>query len=602
MVFRYLLPTRPLCPANRSTEVATSTIMDRVRGFFWRIGGWRLHRTLITPLNLSYGDLLFLILTVAVELAFLINPLTRLSTSVTSAARTIGTAVQLHMAALLIPLTKNNNILHYLFNISFERGLAWHRWLSRWTVFLTTLHLIGELSIFAVSRFGDLSAMISFGAMGTMMLLSFSPIRRHAYELFSRPHLFLFPVVYLFAFIHQASTILFTIGPLLLYLADWVMRRRRGRHATVESVEALTLPGAKAGDKSKDGRTIYEIRLRLSKSMPAPREFGQFVYLYIPSISRFQMHPFSILAAEADSPPRSPRTVSRSGWDLGSQETLSVRSAGPDVPPSDEDDSLGDRPQVRWLTFWIRGTGNFTRLLGTLKLSDSVWVDGPFGSCSIPLMDYDSCLLVAGGIGITPIFNTWSFLLSQGLEAGMKCRTVRLAWVIRADEEDVLLPRLLELVAKGSAPMELSSSCSLRTNNVRLQALLLACIDVFVSPPSSLAGLGRQISNVDALEAGNKAGSVVEPAQSIGIRVHRRRFDVQQFLNTCCESQPLEAIREEDAPRPATPTPPDVATRDRRIGVSYCGPKGLRQLLVNSCCEMNSRGYHVDFNHETFEF
>jgi predicted ferric reductase len=58
-----------------------------------------------------------------------------------------------------------------------------------------------------------------------------------------------------------------------------------------------------------------------------------------------------------------------------------------------------------WTEFTIRHTGDFTNELGRLRPGRRVWVDGPHGSFTADLERTTGLVLIAGGVGITPMMS-----------------------------------------------------------------------------------------------------------------------------------------------------------------------------------------------------
>ncbi|MGH3794348.1 MAG: ferredoxin reductase family protein [Pseudonocardiaceae bacterium] len=58
-----------------------------------------------------------------------------------------------------------------------------------------------------------------------------------------------------------------------------------------------------------------------------------------------------------------------------------------------------------WTEFTIRHTGDFTRDLGRLQPGSPVWVDGPHGAFTVDLDRTTGLVLIAGGVGITPMMS-----------------------------------------------------------------------------------------------------------------------------------------------------------------------------------------------------
>lgn len=95
--------------------------------------------------------------------------------------------------------------------------------------------------------------------------------------------------------------------------------------------------------------------------------------------------------------------------------------------------STPTRPAI--LQFVIRCYGDWTRDIGRLKAGDPVAVDGPFGLFSHLARPYTKELvMIAGGIGITPILSMLRYLSDVGDE-----RKILLIWSNQTGK-DVILP------------------------------------------------------------------------------------------------------------------------------------------------------------------
>jgi predicted ferric reductase len=58
-----------------------------------------------------------------------------------------------------------------------------------------------------------------------------------------------------------------------------------------------------------------------------------------------------------------------------------------------------------WTEFTIRHSGDFTNEIRLLKPGDSVWVDGPHGAFTLDLRRTTGLVMIAGGVGITPMMS-----------------------------------------------------------------------------------------------------------------------------------------------------------------------------------------------------
>jgi len=147
---------------------------------------------------------------------------------------------------------------------------------------------------------------------------------------------------------------------MVLYIADISLRFWRSRiPAEIISVE------------QDEGGNVYHIRLRRKNFH---FEAGQYVYINFPQISLLQWHPFSIAISPSDM-----RMTTG-----GSIFNLAIRDMGP---------NSWSRQVIN-----LADTSLFQR---TMKVK----VDGPYGKLSVDPFDYPVLVLIAGGIGVTPLFS-----------------------------------------------------------------------------------------------------------------------------------------------------------------------------------------------------
>jgi predicted ferric reductase len=65
--------------------------------------------------------------------------------------------------------------------------------------------------------------------------------------------------------------------------------------------------------------------------------------------------------------------------------------------------SFSEGPNGKYLRFSIKGSGDFTTQISKLKPGTRVIIDGPLGAFTEEFSKRDKYLLIAGGIGITPL-------------------------------------------------------------------------------------------------------------------------------------------------------------------------------------------------------
>ncbi|KAF0689319.1 Aste57867_19236 [Aphanomyces stellatus] len=142
--------------------------------------------------------------------------------------------------------------------------------------------------------------------------------------------------------------------------------------------------------------------------MKKPRGFhnfrpGMYLYLNVPELSKFEWHPFTISSA------------------------------------SDDDD----------LTVHIRVAGDWTSALHT-RLKEfpmpSIAIDGPVGAPSIEYSNYSTVVLVAGGIGVTPLRR------SETLAPCVEAAPLSCMWVGPAPQAHAAQARAFLLGHQGAVP------------------------------------------------------------------------------------------------------------------------------------------------------
>jgi predicted ferric reductase len=138
------------------------------------------------------------------------------------------------------------------------------------------------------------------------------------------------------------------------------------------------------------------------------------------------------------------------------------------------------------LELTIRGQGDFTERLAALPVGTKVWLDGPHGSFTADAEeDADGLILLAGGVGITPMMSMLRTLADRG-----DPRTHHLVLAQRPDE-----PLFADELASLAARLDLRV---IHLEGRRVDAALLAGVlpdprvhrlDYFVcGPPSLLDG------------------------------------------------------------------------------------------------------------------
>jgi predicted ferric reductase len=157
------------------------------------------------------------------------------------------------------------------------------------------------------------------------------------------------------------------------------------------------------------------------------------------------------------------------------------------------------------IQFAIRHCGDWTRQVDALAMGDRAWLQGPFGRFShlLHAAPKQELIMIAGGIGITPMLSMLRFMADQG-----DSRPITLIWSNRTREHLVFTEAFEQLSEKLTGlhrvpiftrRME-SGKPSDRLNRKMLETLLSACsrrAAVFLcGPPAMMTALVTDLNAI----------------------------------------------------------------------------------------------------------
>ena len=195
------------------------------------------------------------------------------------------------------------------------------------------------------------SGVVALGIFWIIFCLSMPAVRRWSFEVFQIGHLLLYPFI---GFLCAHGTLALLQPPMLGYWlaapAALVLFERM--HRVYRGF--IHLP-ARAEALDKDTITL-DIRRRWGR--PWRYSAGQYVLLQVPSMSRWQWHPFTISSCDSDR-----------------------------------------------ITLHIRTDGDWTKQLRrmTEERHFFVGIDGPFGAPAQQIYQFERSIVVGSGIGVTPM-------------------------------------------------------------------------------------------------------------------------------------------------------------------------------------------------------
>ncbi|KAI5460071.1 ferric reductase like transmembrane component-domain-containing protein [Mariannaea sp. PMI_226] len=346
-----------------------------------------------------------------------------------------GVLSTLNMIPLII-LAGRNNPLIPLLGISFDTYILLHRWFGRIAILEALVHTLAHFAkshwtmasleaVMKVPLLGwGLVATCAFVAIG---IQAYSPIRHAFYETFKVLHISLVILAIYGLWIHFDLIAQGGDGKYLTWLKVVIALWGFDRVARV----VRTLFSHLGGSRS---RTVVEalpgnaIRLTTTLARPWSTRPGQHAYLYMPSISLWQSHPFSI------------------AWVDGVEDPKNERLA------STRQDLMG--PEQMRVSYVIRARTGFTENLYKKalaapggRLETTCYSEGPYGGTH-SLDSFGSVVLFAGGVGITHQVPYIQRLVAGFADGTVATRRILLVWTIQSPEHlEWIRPWMTEILA-----------------------------------------------------------------------------------------------------------------------------------------------------------
>ncbi|XP_076002294.1 NADPH oxidase 4 [Genypterus blacodes] len=299
---------------------------------------------------------------------------------------------------------------------------------------------------------------------------------------------------------HYPQTWLWVSGPLCLYCAERFYRY-------IRSSDPVTIVTA-----IRHTCNVIELRM-LKKNFKAHP--GQYIVLNCPGVSSFENHPFTLTTCPTEN-----------------KETFGIHLR-----------VVGDWTD-RFTELLLPEPGLDLEILPTAqhRRFPQLYVDGPFGSPSEEVFNYDVSLCVAGGIGVTPFACVLHALLDGW--TGFRLRRLYFVWVCREIQAFHWFAELL---------------CALHKKLWHENRPDYLNVQLYVS------------------QAGSRQGMLEEQYLPLTSRllVGRPRWKVL-----------FDEIGK--------------TNKNKRVGVFCCGPKGISRTLHGLCNSASYPGTTFEFNKESF--
>ncbi|RMZ86591.1 hypothetical protein DV736_g6181, partial [Chaetothyriales sp. CBS 134916] len=336
----------------------------------------------------------------------------------------------------LVVMAGRNNPLIGLLKISFDTFNLFHRWIGRLVVAESVIHVLAWFAAYkeskgaaAVSRSFMNDPFLCWGltgsvCMGAMAIQSLSPIRHAFYETFLQAHQILAVVALLAVYVHLEIPKLPAL-PLIriaicLWLAERLLRVARiaylnhARQSGSTKLVVTALPGEAS-------------RLTFQLPRHVTIQPGSHVYVYLPKVTLWQSHPFSVAWTNTVSGPAS-------GVDLAPKTPSMAERQEPPLL-----DRSASRAPTRFSLICAARTGMTRKIYEIARASPSGsvemcgFVEGPYAGHE-SLASYGTVFLYAGGAGITHHLIQIRHLLACAHDKTVATRKIVLVWTVREAE------------------------------------------------------------------------------------------------------------------------------------------------------------------------
>lgn len=394
--------------------------------------------------------------------------------------------IYLLMSPTLMGLLRKTFLPRY---ISIEKNLHAHKFIGYTLLLCTLQHVVshyfkfyglqekthGKLSMVDLlfKKQTGLVGHIMIGLTLVFTLAALPWVRKKFFEVFYFLHHFSILLVILLDF-HTTKNPTFRyyiLGPGLIYLMDRLYRMIRARINQPRLLSVIQHPS-------------NVIELRFEKRGMAPK-VGQFVYINIPSISWFQWHPFTLTSSPEES------ELSAHIWVGGDWTKELINRLKPQAynhRPSQSTlinscaslmDPLARKPIKQMSPQYVQ----------TLP---KIMVDGPYSSATQHVFDYQHILLIAGGIGATPMSSVLKSLYYQMTSAGTECKVLKVyfLWVCRNIESLEWFRDLLAALDEENMGDKLEIRTYL-TGQLSLDHIRSITMNQEVGGPDAVTGLYR---------------------------------------------------------------------------------------------------------------
>ncbi|KAF3928428.1 hypothetical protein ABW20_dc0100341 [Dactylellina cionopaga] len=331
----------------------------------------------------------------------------------------------------LFLLAGRNNVLIPLLKISFDTYNIIHRCLGRLAILQSVAHttawLINKVDAHGFEGVKQslvesefiLYGMIAVAAFALILVITPSPVRHAFYETFLVFHIALAILILYTVWMHLKIDNLPQLPYIQLAVGFWVLDRSvRFIRIFYRNISTKTITRVKV--EALDGEAS-----RVTFELARPWKFkpGQHVYIYLPTISYWQSHPFSLAWSSDVFKSEVHSKLQDEGLEVDEKKMAVVG------PTATTMSLLCARREGMTQKLWDKANAAPNR---TIYLRG--FVEGPYGGMH-QLESYGTALLFAGGIGITHQLGYMRQLIEKYAVGACATRKVTLVWVVKTTDQ-----------------------------------------------------------------------------------------------------------------------------------------------------------------------
>ncbi|XP_068652314.1 ferric reduction oxidase 8, mitochondrial-like [Aristolochia californica] len=328
----------------------------------------------------------------------------------------LGSLAEACLVVLLLPVLRRLSLFQ-LVGLQFETSVRYHIWLGNTMMLIATFHGLIHLTVWSLKHklkyemaHWQKTGRVNIAGAITLVIgliiwiTSIPQVRRRKFELFYYTH-HLYILFLIFFLFHAGDRHFYTVlAAVFLYALDKILRIVQSTQVT-SIISARLLP-------------CKAVELTFPKLPNLSYTPSSIIFIKIPTLSRLQWHPFSICSCS---------TVDK--------DKISVII----------------KCQGQW-------TNDLHNMIDAQLESDGghktclpIAVEGPYGPASIFYQRYDSLLLVAGGIGITPFLSILQEVSARNSNnKNMLGTRVQLIYVMKKCQDLSMLSSVIPLVLNKS--------------------------------------------------------------------------------------------------------------------------------------------------------